>query len=395
MSKLDILYSKCSKCFECIKNCPNDAIEHIDEKLIFNDNCSMCGVCLSSCKHGAMVYKEASMNTALMKDYSGVLVVAELNKDKICDITFELLSEGRKLADELDVDLSCLIIGSNIGEVKKQAIEFGADSVYVSDMECFKNFNDETYSKVICACISKYKPEIVLIGGTSHGRSIAPKVASCLKTGLTADCTKLSIDIDKRLLLQTRPAFGGNLLATIVCSEKRPQIATVRSRIFKKSNPDVERIGKIIAFEDFIIANNKLTFIDYIEDNEKNNNLTESDIVVIVGRGVDNLKNMSLIEELAHLLNASIGATRAIVDSGWMDYSRQIGQTGKVISPKVCITCGVSGAIQHLTGILSSEIIIAINNNPNAPIFNVATYGILGDLSKILPKLINNLKTQK
>lgn len=250
-----------------------------------------------------------------------------------------------------------------------------------------KNFNDELYTDVLVQLTTKYKPEIFLIGGTAYGRSLAPRIASRLNTGLTADCTHLEIDMQRRLLLQTRPAFGGNLMALIICPNHRPQMATVRPKVMKPLTPDLSRSGEIIFPEVTISANTKTRVMEVISEIEENINLTEADIIVSAGRGIGSAQNMSVIQELAKVLGGSVGASRAIVDSGWIGYDHQIGQSGKTVSPKVYFACGISGAIQHLAGMSTSDIIIAINKNPDAPIFKVATYGIVGDLLEIVPML--------
>jgi electron transfer flavoprotein alpha subunit len=241
--------------------------------------------------------------------------------------------------------------------------------------------------------IREHQPEVVLAGATALGRSFIPRVAAILNTGLTADCTGLDIDTEKRLLRQTRPTFGGNIMATIICPDKRPQMSTVRPRVFKKSNPDPFRKGQIIKVDfkkEGVTAKTKL--LSFVEDITEKIKLEDADIIVSGGRGLGKAENFKLLEELADVLNAALGSSRAAVDEGWIPYSHQVGQTGKTVCPKLYIACGISGAIQHLAGMQTSDCIVAINDNPDAPIFQVAHYGIVGDLFQVVPMLIKKLK---
>ena len=242
--------------------------------------------------------------------------------------------------------------------------------------------------------MKRYKPEIILIGATTYGRSLAPRVSSRLNTGLTADCTGLEIDPETRNLMQTRPAFGGNLMATIICPNHRPQMSTVRPKVMKPMEPDASRTGSVIRPEVNIPVDLKVKVLDVVQTLCEKVNLTEADIIVSGGRGMGDPKNFTLIEQLAAVLGGAVGASRATVDAGWIDYSHQVGQTGKTVGPKVYFACGISGAIQHLAGMSSSDVIIAINKNPDAPIFKVATFGIVGNALEVLPELIREFKAR-
>ena len=273
----------------------------------------------------------------------------------------------------------------------------GADKVYHSGNAVFEKFNDEPYSRLLVNLIKEHKPAIVLAGATPIGRSFIPRVAASLRTGLTADCTSLGIDKDTGNLLQIRPAFGGNIMATILCPNHRPQIATVRPRVMKKGEYNPEKKGGIISVkaEDLICRTKVIETIK--ETLGCKVNLQEADIIIAGGRGLGDAKGFNLLFELAEILGGTVGASRAAVDEGWIQYRHQVGQTGKTVCPKIYIACGISGAVQHLVGMQSSDIIIAINKNPEAPIFNVATYGIVGDLFEVLPLLDKKLriKTEK
>jgi electron transfer flavoprotein alpha subunit len=305
-----------------------------------------------------------------------------------------LLGTGRKLADSLGTELASVIIGNGLDEAVANLAAYGSDMVYVVEDPSLEIYNDESYASILTSLIEKYKPEIVLAGATTYGRSLAPRVASRLNTGLTADCTGLEIDPKDKLLLQTRPAFGGNLMATIICPDHRPQMATVRPKVMKPLVPDRNRKAEVIRPEIDIPGDLKTNVKEVVSYLAEMVNLTEADVIVSGGRGLGSPENFKLVEDLARLLNGAVGASRATVDMGWIDYSHQVGQTGKTVGPKVYIACGISGAIQHLAGMSSSDTIIAINKNPDAPIFKIADYGIVGDVLEVLPALIREFKSR-
>jgi len=393
MTGIEISAEKCVGCRLCIKECMFNAIEIKDKKAVINENCSLCGACVPSCKFDAIrIESDKKQETVDITEYNGVWVFAEQKRGAVSQVAFELLGEGRKLADALSVPLSAVLFGSNLQDEANKLIAYGADNVYYVDHQSVEHYNDESYTDIFVQLIKKYKPEIVLIGATTYGRSLAPRAASRLNTGLTADCTGLRIDPEKRLMLQTRPAFGGNLMATIICPDHRPQMATVRPKVMKPLEPDYSRNGEIIHPDVIIPADVKTKVLDSVQTVCETVSLTEADIVVSGGRGLGEAKNYALVEELARVLGGAAGASRAIVDAGWVDYSRQVGQTGKTVGPKVYFACGISGAVQHLAGMSSSDIIIAINKNPDAPIFKIATYGIVGDVLEVLPELIKKFR---
>jgi len=395
MASIKINKEKCIGCRLCIGGCPYNAIEVIGKKANILDNCTLCGACVSSCKFDAIDFqKDDAESMADLSSYKGVWIFGEQKNGIIANVVFELLGVGRKLADDLGVPLSAVLLGKNIESVANDLITHGADNVYVVDNPTLKLFNDESYSDIFVQLITRYKPEIVLMGATTYGRSLAPRVASRLNTGLTADCTGLEIDPERKILLQTRPAFGGNLMATIICPNHRPQMATVRPKVMKALEPDTGRKGEIIKPEVKIPENVSIKVKDVVTDICEMVNLTDADIIVSAGRGIGDPKNLKLVEELARVLGGAVGASRAVVDAGWIEYSHQVGQTGKTVGPKVYFACGISGAIQHLAGMSSSDVIIAINKNPDAPIFKVATYGIVGDVLEVLPALINEFKSR-
>jgi electron transfer flavoprotein alpha subunit len=396
MTSIKIIADKCSGCKLCVAACPFGAIKINCKDVKILDHCTLCGACISACKFGVLnLYKEGVQESVNTLEYKGVWVFAEQKNATSISVVMELLGQGRKLADQLQVPLSAVLLSENGNDAAKTLISYSADIVYVVDHPMLKNFNDEIYTDVLVQLINQYKPEILLIGGTTYGRSLAPGISSRLGTGLTADCTALEIDMNKRLLLQSRPAFGGNIMATIVCPNHRPQMATVRPKVMKALEPDRTRIGEIIRPCVAIPQHVKTRVTEIVSALNEKVNLLEAEIIVSVGRGIGEEKNIKMIEELANVLGGAVGVSRAIVDNGWIDYSHQIGQTGKTVSPKVYFACGISGAIQHLAGMSSSNIIIAINKNPDAPIFKVANFGIVGDVIEVVPALIKEFKNRQ
>ncbi len=389
---IQIDLDKCVGCGECLSSCPFGLLEIIAEKVYLKEGCTFCGACQEACDYQAILIEAAAEAPAAGDSYRGVWVFAEQRNGRLKSVAYELLSRGRQLADTLGTELCVICFGHGINEAQ-QLIAYGADKVYLMDAPALSSNQDDLYTKGLVELIEKYKPEIVIAGATSLGRSFIPRVAAILKTGLTADCTGLEIDPETGLLLQTRPTFGGNIMATIICQTKRPQMSTVRPRVFKKGTPDGRRKGQVIRV-DFnkqrITSRTKLlSFIDDITEAVK---LEDANIIVSGGRGVGKAENFQLLEELAGVMGAALGSSRPPVDDGWVPYSHQVGQTGKTVCPKLYIACGISGAVQHLAGMQTSEAIVAINDDPNAPIFDVATYGIVGDLFKVVPMLIEKLK---
>jgi electron transfer flavoprotein alpha subunit len=320
-----------------------------------------------------------------LAEYKDVWVFAEQKDGVVQSVVFELLGKGRELADKLGVKLCAVYLGKHIGSQLKELFSRGADLVYVVESPGLKDYLSEPYGKVLSELINEYKPEIVLCGATSIGRSLIPRVAVEVGTGLTADCTGLEIDPKKRLLLQTRPAFGGNIMATIICPHHRPQMATVRHKVMKEAQVNKSLAGKAVkkcASADALLSRTKL--VDFVKEVEPTVNIAEANIIVSGGRGLQGPENFKMLQDLALVLGGAVGASRAAVDSDWIPYSHQVGQTG--------IACGISGQIQHLAGMQSSEIIIAINKDPQAPIFSIATYGIVGDLFEVVPALTAKFK---
>ncbi|RBP95000.1 electron transfer flavoprotein alpha subunit apoprotein [Cytobacillus firmus] len=332
----------------------------------------------------------------MMDEYRGVWVFIEQNDGKIEGVSLELLGAGRKLADKLDVPLSGVLLGYEIKSLSQEVIAYGADQVYVIDHEVMKDYRTESYMKAVIDLAEKYKPEIFLYGATSNGKDLASAVATDLSTGLTADTTMLDVEVDKRLLEASRPAFGGNIMATILCKKHRPQMATVRPKVMKALEPDPDKQGEVIE-EAITLSEDEMRtkVIKIVKDVTKKVNLADAHVVVAGGKGMGDFQNFQLIHELADAIGATVGGTRDVVEAGWLPHEQQVGQTGETITPKVYFAIGISGAIQHIVGMKNSEFIIAINKDPDAPIFDVATYGIVGDALEIVPKLIKELKEAK
>lgn len=332
-----------------------------------------------------------------IEETKGILVYMEQTAGALRNVGFELLGQGRGLADKLGTELTALIItGENGEKMAQQAIHAGANKVYIIEGPAFSHYNTDCYADAAVKMIEAYKPEAVLLGATVDGRDFAPRVAARIGTGLCADCTDLGVDEEKKLVIWTRPTFGGNIMAQILCPEKRPQMGTVRPKVFKKPPMDETRTGEVIKFDSQTPADiNRVKFIrDEIPEGVICN-LEEAEYIVSGGRGLGQPENFKIIEDLANALGGVVGASRAAVDAGWIEHLHQVGQSGKTVGPKVYIAIGISGAIQHLAGMNSSDTIIAINKDPDAPIFRVADYGIVGDLFEIVPALTKELKKIK
>ncbi len=326
------------------------------------------------------------------ENYCGVWVFAEQRNGKIRGVAYELLARGRELADALQTELSAVCLGHEIDDVSS-LIAHGADRVYRVDSPALANNQEDLLTRQLIGLIQQHRPEIVLAGATALGRAFIPRVAAALPTGLSADCTDLDIDADKRLLLQTKPTFGGNIMAVITCPEARPQMATVRPHVFSRREPDGSRKGEIIRVDfDRERTTSRTKLIDFVEEIAEAVRIEEADVVVAGGRGLGKAENFEMLRELASAMGAAVGATRAVVDEGWIAYSHQIGQTGKTVCPRLYIAVGISGALQHVVGMQTSECIVAINDDPHAPIFEVATYGIVGDLFQVVPMLTEKLR---
>ncbi len=395
MSGITVYKDKCIGCSLCVKACPFEAITVVDKKAVIDlDKCTLCSSCVEACrKTNAIEIIRETTRTPDIEKYKGVWVFVEQKKGVVQPVAFELLGKARELADKLGVGVAAVLLGHGVKDKAQELIQRGADTVYVTDDPKLEHFLDEPYARILANLIRKHRPEILLSPATSIGRSVVSRVAVQLRVGLTADCTALDVNLEERFLLQTRPAFGGNIMATILSRHHRPQLATVRHKVMKELAPDISRKGHIesLAFDrSFFTSRTKV--LEVVDAVTATVNITEANVIVSGGRAMAGAANFKMLEDLAGVLNGAVGASRAAIDEGWMPYAHQVGQTGKTVCPKVYIACGISGQIQHLVGMQSSDIIIAINRDPSAPIFSVANYGIVGDIFEVVPLLTKKFK---
>ena len=388
--------AKCIGCVKCVKVCPVQAVEMFfspEEQKILDELAAQGGPTVEE-------DSEESRLANQLANYRGVWIFVEQTEGEPHKVSWELLGKGRELADALGVELSAVVIGAGVEQLCREAFAYGAEKAYLLDGPVFRHYRTESYLRAVCHLVAKYRPEIILMGATGLGRDLAGAVATELKTGLTADCTGLAID-DKRNLMQTRPAFGGNIMATIMCDKYRPQMATVRPHVMAMPELDEGRSGEIVRESCPVREDELLVKVLEVISDKKGKaqvDIAGADFIVSGGRGLMGKENFAMLQELADELGGVVGASRSAVDAGWMAPDRQVGQTGKTVRPKIYIACGISGAIQHLVGMQDSDTVIAINRDKDAPIFEVATYGIVGDVFQVIPAItqaLRELKQQK
>lgn len=383
----------CKGCRLCIKSCPFSAITLDDQKkAVIGMACTECGTCVEKCPFHAIEKTAAEKEKADISAYHGVWVFAEQRGGKLMPVVIELLGEGRKLAQQIGTELCAVLLGENVADLARECIGYGADKVYVADAPELKDYTTDAYTKVIYEAIQQYKPEIVLCGATHIGRDLGPCLSVKCETGLTADCTKLEIDPVDHKIMQTRPAFGGNLMATIVCPEHRPQMSTVRPGVMEKAAFDPDRTGEIVPLHPvFADGDLRVKVLEIVKNLENAVSLTDAKVIVAGGMGLGSKEGFDLLAKLADRLGGVVAASRACVDAGWAPHSWQVGQTGTTVKPAIYIACGISGAIQHVAGMKDSGYIVAINKNPSAAIFELADYGIVGDLYDVIPAILDAL----
>ncbi len=395
MALLNIDRTKCAGCGLCVGTCPFGALSLDGENIaVVSDACVACGSCVAACPAGALSLPEAEKKETApdISSFKGVWVWVEQLGGRAASISWEMMGEGRRLADKLGTTVTACVLGSNVDDIAAQAISFGADRVMAVDDPTLAVYRTEPYSRCLMDLVRRHKPAVFLFGATTRGRDLAGAVAAIVHTGLTADCTGLEIEEGSGLLLQVRPAFGGNILATIKCPDHRPQMSTVRQHVFEMPAADQSRKGDIIR-EKAVMSEDEIAakVIELIVE-QGEVNIADAKIIVAGGRGLKGPEGFVLIKELAAVMGGAVGASRAVVDAGWITYPHQVGQTGRTVRPDIYIACGISGAIQHLAGMSTSRIIVAINKDAAAPIFQAADYGIVGDLFAVVPALTKALR---
>jgi electron transfer flavoprotein alpha subunit len=394
MARLLIDEETCTGCGVCVDECPYGALEMKGDVVTVNEKCTFCGACIDVCPVEALSLEkeEKEAEGVDINEYKDVWVFIEHKGGRIANVSLELLGEGKKLANALGCKLCGMLMGDGVDHCAQEAIKYGADIVYLTESPVLNEYRTDSYAAGAVHLIKKFKPDIVIFGATTQGRDFAGTVATTIYTGLTADCTGLDIDPETKLLRQTRPAFGGNIMATILCQRHRPQMATVRPKVFAMPERDDSRTGEIVR-EQLPMSEDQVRtkILDFAQVAETVN-LVDAEIIVSGGRGLGGSENFAIIRELAELLGGAVGASRAAVDAGWIPYEHQVGQTGRTVRPKIYIACGISGSIQHQAGMKTSEIIVAINKDPEAPIFKIATYGIVADLFQAVPMLTQEFK---
>ena len=408
-----IIDEMCKGCKLCLKACPFDAIDMVDKLAVLNEKCTNCKQCIPACPFDAIIDEETEKEAADLSAYKDVWVYAEQRAGKVMNVALELVGEGRRLAREIgpETKVWAVLIGDKVEKIAQECFAYGADGVYVIEDALLKGYTTDGYTKVFTDLIAEKMPEIVLFGATHIGRDLAPRVAARLNTGLTADCTRLDIKVSSYIeyaekyttqdtsdldpasedkgLMQTRPAFGGNLMATIMTPNTRPQMATVRPGVMAKCGRREGATGELIKVKPVLSESDiHVKVVEIVKSAKEIVSLTDAKIICSGGRGLGGPDGFNLIKEFADKVGGVVGSSRAAVDAGWIDHSHQVGQTGTTVKPGIYFACGISGAIQHLAGMQNSDMIVAINKDPDAPIFEVADYGIVGDLYKVIPEII-------
>ncbi len=388
---ITLISENCTGCKQCVNACLFGGIKVEKKNPELTDLCTGCGACIEVCKADAIIASDKKNDIKNnINSYNGIWVIAEQRDGNIQAVTHELLGKARELAGTRGSKVSAIVMGHGLNGAAEELINHGADRVYISNAQFLERYRTLPYERLISDLINKHKPEVVLFGATTMGRDLAPRIANRFRTGLTADCTGLEITPEGELL-QTRPAFGGNIMATITTPEHRPQMATVRPGVMK-SDFSLDRTGeKILVDVEKDDSDDFVEILKIIKKEKCRVELEKAEVIISGGRGIGEAKNFTMLEDLAKLFSGEVGASRGAVEEGWAPQTRQIGQTGKTVRPKLYIACGISGAVQHLAGMENSDVVIAINKDHNAPIVKASNYALIGDLKQIIPELINKL----
>ena len=394
MSKPVNVGDACNGCSVCVSACPFGAITIVGSKAQIGDACRVCGACEPACPMKAITIKKSD-GPQSFADWRGVLVYAEQREGKVHPVAYELLGRGRELASTLGEPVYAIVVGSGLAKAAEELVKRGADKVITYDHPSLATYRDDPYSQILTEAVKELKPSIFLIGATSIGRALGPRVAAKLRTGLTADCTSLDIDPQMKVLLQTRPAYGGNIMATIYTQNSRPQMATVRYKVMTEAKIDPAHKGEVIRKTvDPSKLQDRVRVLGF-EAAKEQVSIVDADIVVSGGKGLGEPKGFELIQQLATALGGAVGASRPTVDEGWIEYRHQVGLSGRTVRPKLYVACGISGAVQHQAGMKTSDVIIAINKDREAPICRISTLAAVGDLYEVVPRLIEKIKEKK
>ncbi len=393
---------KCKGCKLCVAACPYAAISIQEKKAVVSSECINCGACIDSCEFEAITFEGTQERIRMdVTPFQGIYVFIEHDNRLASKVSLELLGKAQGLAKEFSKQgktqiVTAILIGHELGNIADELIHHGADHVIIVQDEPFSTYRTDIYTKAIVQIAREKKPEILLFGATPQGRDLAPRVANRLRTGLTADCTGLEICPDEGILLQTRPAFGGNIMATIVCPDNRPQMATVRPGVMRKSPRDTERPGtREVMTVDLDEKDFMIRILDIIASEKKSGKLEDAKIIVAGGHGVSSREGFETLKSLSEELGAELGASRAAVDAGWIGQEHQVGQTGKTVQPDLYIACGISGSIQHLAGMAQSRYVISINTDRRAPIVAASDVTFIGDLFEVVPLLTDRIREYK
>ena len=382
----------CNGCKRCLKACPYGAVEMVDGKARILDRCTSCGACLEVCKQRAIKTDTKPKAVPDFSDRKGVWVFAEQREGRLSRVSLELLGKAQELAAVLHQEVCALLLGYKVAHLSDTLINYGAEKVYLAEHSHLKDYRTNAYAKVLAELINQYRPNILLMGATYTGRDLAPRVSRRVGVGLTADCTGLDIDPEEGILLQTRPAFGGNVMATIANRFSRPQMATVRPGVMEAVEAR-GRQGRVIRHKVSVLQKEiGSRILEVVKEKKRAVNLAEAKVIVAGGRGVGNAGGFATLKKLADLMGGEVAGTRVAVEEGWIPHEQQVGQTGQSVRPELYVACGISGAIQHRAGMMNSRYVIAINKDPRAPIFQVADWGIVGDLHEVIPKMMGELK---